>query len=143
MSFDILAINGDVELGRDGDVQQVTDSDKLAQDVIKILNTTLQSDPLNPGYGSLLTAMRLGTPVIDPDGLVAQAQAVLIESLERLVQLQEQQASFQDLSDAETIVDFETPIVEIDPQEPRQFNVIVNALSRDLTPMTIAFVARF
>jgi hypothetical protein len=142
MSFDIFAISGDIELGRNGDVARVTDSDKLAQEVIKLLNTTIGSDPLNPNYGSLLTSARLGSG-IDVDSIVGQTQAILTEALEQLVQLQEFQSSFQTLTDAETIVGFEPPIVELDDAEPRQFNVMINALSRDLTPLTIAFVARF
>ncbi len=143
MSFDLYGINGDLELGANGDVRRVTDSDKLAQDVLKLLNTTLGSDPFYPGYGSVITATSLGMPNDNPESLVSRAQIVLTEVLQLLVNTQEAQSTYQSLTDAETIVDFDTPIVEVDPAEPRQINILVNALSRALTPLSIAFVIRF
>ena len=142
MSFDIKAINGDIELGPNGDVVRVVDSDKLAQDVIKLLNTTLESDPLNPGYGSLLTNAMIGSGNKEPQSLAAQAQVIIADALDQLIAQQQFQKTFQALTDAETIIDFNTPLVEQDPQEPRQFNIQVDAVSRDLTPITLAFVIR-
>lgn len=142
MSFDIKAISGDIELGRNGDVVRVADSDKLAQDVIKLLNTTLESDPLNPGYGSILTSAMIGSGSTDPQSLAAQAEVIIGDALDQLIAQQQFQRTFQAMTDAETIIDFDSPIVEIDPEEPRQFNVRVDAISRDLTPLMLAFVIR-
>lgn len=143
MSFDLRAINGDLELSPDGDVRQVIDSDKLAQDVLKLLNTTYGTDPFYPGYGSVITAASIGMPNDNPDSLVSRAQIILTEVLGQLVSTQQAQSTYQPLTDAETIIDFDTPIVEIDPTDPRQINVLINALSKGLTPLSIAFVIRF
>lgn len=143
MSFDIRVIEGDLVLGANGDAMRIVDSDKLAQDVIKVLNTPIGSNPLNLNYGSTLTTAQIGEPVINPSAIVAQTTAAVQQALEQLIAMQEQQKSFQRITDAETIVDFESPLVEQDPIEPRQFNIVVNAISRDLTPLTIALVIKF
>ena len=142
MSFDIRAINGDIEFGSNGDLVKIINSDKLAQDIIKLLNTPLGSNPLNPGYGSPLTAERIGQ-VVDAEGVTEQTRAAVTQALEQLITLQTFQAATQSLTDAETLVDFEDPIVEQDEVDPRQFNIVVNALSRDLTPLTVALVVRY
>lgn len=142
MSFDIRLVDGDIVLGDTGDVDRVVDSDKLAQDVIKLLNTTIGSDPLNLNYGSPLTSSSIGT-IVDSLSIITRTQAVISQGLEQLIATQDMQRSIQSLSDAETIVDFDTPVVEQDPIEPRQFNIVVNAISKDLTPITLAFVMRF
>lgn len=143
MSFDIRVIEGDLVLGANGDAMRIVDSDKLAQDVIKVLNTPIGSNPLNLNYGSTLTTAQIGEPVINPSAIVAQTTAAVQQALEQLIAMQEQQKSFQRITDAETIVDFESPLVEQDPIEPRQFNIVVNAISRDLTPISIALVVKF
>ncbi len=142
MSFDIRVTSGDLELGSNGDAATVVNSDKLAQDVIKVLNTPIGSSPLNPTYGSTLTVAQLGQ-VIDVEAVISQTTISIASALEQLVATQAQQKSFQIVTDAETIVDFESPIVEPDPVEPRQFNIVVNAISRDLTPISIALVVKF
>lgn len=142
MSFDVKAINGDIELGSNGDLVQYTDSDKLAQDIIKLLNTPLDSDPINPGYGSPLTVEQIGE-VLSTDGLIEYTKHTIARALEQLITIQTYQSTFQQLSDAETLINFETPIVEPDASDPRQFNIAINAISRNLTPLTIALVVRF
>jgi len=142
MSFDIKAFSGDVEIGSNGDLSQVTDSDKLAQDVLKLLNTPIGTNPLNPGYGSMLTVNQVGEAVYT-EGLVEQTKRIITDALEQLITQQAYQAAIQPLTDAETLVDFETPIVERDSQDPRQFNIVVNAISKALTPLAIALVVRY
>jgi hypothetical protein len=142
MSFDIKAFSGDIEFGPNGDVSQVTDSNKLAQDVLKLLNTPIGTNPMNPGYGSTLTAEQIGTS-LSIEGFVEQTKGILTDALQTLITQQAYQSAIQTLTDAETIVDFETPIVEQDPQDPRQFNVVVNAISKALAPLSIALVVRY
>lgn len=142
MSFDIRVINGDIDFGANGDVVQVTDSDKLAQDVVKLLNTPIGTSPLNLGYGSALTVANIGES-IDPALAIDQTIISITAGLEQLIALQDQQRSFQIVTDAESIIDFETPLVQQDPADPRQFNIVVNAISRDLTPISIALVVKF
>lgn len=142
MSFDIKAFSGDVEIGSNGDLSQVTDSDKLAQDILKLLNTPIGTNPLNPGYGSMLTVNQVGDAVYT-EGLVEQTKRIITDALEQLITQQAYQAAIQPLTDAETLVDFETPIVERDSQDPRQFNIVVNAISKALTPLAIALVVRY
>lgn len=141
MSFDIRAISGDLEFGSNGDLALVIDSDKLAQDVIKIVNTTLGTDPLNPSYGSTLTSASIGQG-IDPLMVTTRTQFIIAQALERLLEIQSFQRTIQFVSDAEAIVDFDTPIVSQDSTDPRQFNVIITAIARDETPLTLALVVR-
>ena len=118
------------------------DSNKLAQDIVKLLNTPVGTSPLNLGYGSPLTANQIGT-VVEVDTIIQQTQVTIAQALEQLIAEQALQRAIQPISDAETLIDFETPIVEQDSEEPRQFNIVINALSRDLTPLTVALVVRF
>jgi len=114
----------------------------LAQDVLKLLNTPIGTNPVNPGYGSTLTVNQIGTnPSIE--GLIEQTKRIISESLEQLILQQAYQSAIQTLTDAETIIDFETPIVVSDPQDPRQFNIVVNAISKALTPLSVALVVRY
>lgn len=142
MSFDIKVLNGDIEFDGSGNLRTMRNSDKLAQDIIKILNTPVGTSPLNLGYGSPLTTNEVGT-IVDVDRVIQQTQSSIAQALEQLVALQALQQAIQPLTDAETLVDFETPVVEQDSEDPRQFNIAVNALSRDLTPLTVALVVRF
>jgi N-methylhydantoinase A/oxoprolinase/acetone carboxylase beta subunit len=142
MSFDIRLVSGDVVLGGNGDVDQVIDSNKLAQDVIKLLNTTLGTDPFNPGYGSTLTASSIGTTP-DPNDVILRTQAIITQGLNQLIAIQNLQRSRQYVSDAETILDFDTPTVQQDAYDPRQYNIQVNAVSKALTPLTLTFVIQF
>lgn len=139
MSFDLRTIEGDIVINRRGDVDNVVNSDKLAQDVLKVLNTTLGSDPLNPNYGSLLTAASIGQ-MSNIDIVTVQIQNIIEQALQNLIQMQTLQKTYQYVSDAETIVDFDSPIVEQSATDPRQYNIIVSAVSRDMTPITMSFM---
>lgn len=142
MSFDIKVLNGDIEFDANGDLFTMADSDKLAQDIVKLLNTPIGTSPLNPGYGSPLTVNNIGE-VVEVDAVIQQTQSAIAQALEQLISLQALQQAVQPITDAETLIDFETPIVEQDEVDPRQFNIVVNALSRDLTPLTVALVVRY
>jgi phage baseplate assembly protein W len=139
MSFDLRIIEGDIVINRRGDVDNVVNSDKLAQDVLKVLNTTLGSDPFNPNYGSLLTAASIGQ-MSNIDIVTVQIQNIIEQSLQSLIQMQTLQKTYQYVSDAETIVDFDSPIVEQSATDPRQYNITVSAVSRDMTPITMSFM---
>lgn len=142
MSFDIKVLGGDVEFDSNGNLRTMTDSDKLAQDIVKILNTPIGTNPINPGYGSPLTVNEVGT-VVNADSVIQQTQSAIAQALEQLISAQALQQAQQTITDAETLIDFETPIVQQDEVDPRQFNIAVNALSRDLTPLTVALVVRY
>ena len=142
MSFDIRVLNGDIEFDNNGDLRTMANSDKLAQDIVKILNTPIGTNSLNPGYGSPLTVNNVGD-VVNADIIIQHTQSAIAQALEQLVSLQALQQAIQTVTDAETLIDFETPTVEQDEVDPRQFNIVVNALSRDLTPLTVALVVRF
>jgi len=141
VSFDLYASSGDLELGNNGDLLLVRDSDKLVQDVLKLLNTTTGSDPLNPMYGSILTSASLGQ-IMDPLVLATRAQMVIAEALDNLISIQQYQRSIQFMSEAESIVDFDTPIVEQDASDSRQYNIYVSAISKELVPLTIQIEVR-
>lgn len=138
MSFDIHLNNGDIQLDAAGNLIKVENTDKLVQDVMKILYTTQGSDPFNPFYGSILTEENIGIAML-PSILEAKAREAIYNSLETLRQNQAQQELYQELTSAEKLVGVADLIVEQDKTEPRQYNVILTVLTEEMTPITLEF----
>ena len=61
MSFDLQIIAGDLVINN-GQLQTVTDSNKLVQDILKICLTAAGSNPLQPWYGSFISRTLVGNP---------------------------------------------------------------------------------
>ncbi len=138
MSFDLKIIKGDLVLNN-GDLQTVTDSEKLIQDILKICLTTAGTNPLHPWYGSFISRSLVGNPA--QTSMLAQiAKSQLTTALNNLKQLQSiQLKSFQRVSADEqisAIVDISVIQNQIDPT---LFNVEVQVLSKGLKPVTANF----
>ena len=89
MSYDLRVINGDLSIGSDGDLVKVTDSDKLVQDILKILTTPLNTNKFLPTYGSPITKTLIGTSVYDFSFIEQMASNQINSSLNLLKQLQQ------------------------------------------------------
>lgn len=138
MSYDLRLRDGDLELSASGDFDRMTDTEKLAQDILKILHTSLGDDPFNRSYGSLLTEADIGR-IPDANVVAAKAEEAIISSITQLQQQQSRQETFQTLTDAEKVIEIETVQVERDSVDPRQYNVTVIVLSGALTPIRLEF----
>jgi hypothetical protein len=80
VSFDLKIIAGDLRIDG-GDLALVRGSDKLKQDLVKIVLTEVGSNPLQPWYG------------LPMDIIINTAKSQLERSIETLKQLQTDQAS--------------------------------------------------
>lgn len=138
MSFDLQLRTGDLIFGANGDLAKVRDTNLLAQLVLKILNTLIGDDSFHPNLGSFLTASQIGS-IPDLDIITGHAESAIEQSLRQLSSSQAVQQSNQKVTNAEKIVDFRDVIVEQEETDPRQFNIFVDVISADLTPITLNF----
>lgn len=138
MSFDLKIRNGDLVINN-GQLQIVTDSEKLIQDILKICLTTAGSNPVHPWYGSFISRTIVGNPN-HSSVLVQIGKSQLSTALQNLKDLQDLQVkSFQRVSADEqisAILDISILRSNIDP---RLFNVQIRALTKGLKPITTAF----
>lgn len=130
MSFDLRIQNGDIVLGADADFGTVTDSDKLIQDIIKMITTPQGSNVFQQAIGSLINKRLVGQ-VLNAQNTVTVLQASVQEALITLQKLQQAQAQTQALSPAETLVSIVSIDVQRDSVEPRQLNVVLKITAGD------------
>ena len=86
MSFDFRIKDGDLSIGEDGDLNRVENTDKLVQDILKIIITPIGTNQFYPWYGSRLSKSMIGN-VFDHEFISSVATNQLqnaIESLQRL-----------------------------------------------------------
>lgn len=138
MSFDFLLVNDDLSIQPDGSVRTVTDTPKLRQDVLKILITELGSNRFHPWYGSAISDSAIGNNF--PEGLLeAEITTAITQALNRLKALQTTQVSTQHVTLAERIAEIGPVRAERNPADPRQINVIVTILTKQLTKIEEVF----
>jgi hypothetical protein len=139
MSFDLKVISGDLVL-QNGDLQTVTNSEKLIQDILKICLTEAGSNPLHPWYGSFIIRTLVGNP--NQTSMLAQiGKSQLNTALTNLQQLQNLQLqSFQRVSAAEQLAAILNISVLQSQINPTLFNITVQVLSKGLTPVTTNFM---
>ena len=87
MSFDLKIIAGDLSL-QNGKLQIVENTEKLIQEILKIVLTDIGANPLNPGYGSYISRTLVGSPVYSTV-LIQIAKSQITTCLENLKTLQE------------------------------------------------------
>lgn len=138
MSFDLRLINDDISIAPDGSIRTITDTPKLRQDILKILITELGSNRFHPWYGNTISENSIGRDL--PDGfLESEITTAISQSISKLKTLQSSQLSTQTVSLSELISDIESIIVERNPLDPRQVNVIVGVLTKQLTKIEEIF----
>lgn len=139
MSFDLALIDSDISIKADGTLRTVTNTNKLKQDVIKIILTPMNSSIFHPWYGSQINEGLIGE--IPSDSFLFQyISNALTESINRLQTLQRSQATGQRVTPAEMISSIRSIEVQRAPDDPRQVNVVVVLLSKDLTAIEEAFL---
>ena len=124
MSFGLKITNGDLTLGVDGDLQKVTETEKLVQDILQILLPIVFSSNNN---------------LISEDLLRANIQSTVQQALEMLQKLQKTQSSFQILSPAEQIMAIKPILAERNPIDPRYLEVAIHVISKAFTPVETGF----
>lgn len=142
MSFDLKLANGDIVFSSLGELQTVEGIDKLTQDIVKMLLTTIGSNPYHEWYGSLLTEDVVGL-YGDIRTLQRNAESTISEALENMAALQAQQKSYQNVTAQESIGAITNVSVERDPTDPRQWIVRVSVLSKSLSEVTEEFNIAF
>lgn len=130
MSFDLKIENGDLVIGSNGDVVTVEGSDKLVQDILKIISTPIGANPFFPWYGCPITRSLVGTGY-DRKFIAALATQQLRASLETLQRLQkEQMREYQLVSPQEQLAAIEKVVVDRSIDDPRFFAILVSVLNK-------------
>jgi phage baseplate assembly protein W len=139
MSFDLQIIAGDLVINN-GQLQTVTDSNKLVQDILKICLTAAGSNPLQPWYGSFISRTLVGNPNYT-SVLIQIAKTQINTALTNLQQLQNLQLqSFQRMSAAEQLAAVLNISVQQNTINPTLFSVVISVLSKGLTTVTTNFL---
>jgi phage baseplate assembly protein W len=139
MSFDLALIDSDLSMMPDGTIRTVTRTDKLKQDIIKIILTPVSSVKYHPWYGSAINEGTIGEVL--PDSMLFQDITTAIqESLSKLQTLQRAQASGQKVELSEILASINDIQVQRKYNDPRQVNVIVIAMSKDFTAVEEIFM---
>ncbi|KKN72145.1 hypothetical protein LCGC14_0413570 [marine sediment metagenome] len=132
MSFDFKISDGDLSIGQDGDLKKVENTEKLIQDILKIVITPMGSNQFYPWYGSRVSKSLIGQ-VFDFEFLSTVASSQLQNALENLQRLQQEQARQQSVTPFEQLAALKGVRVERNQVDPRYFLVVISAVTRALT----------
>jgi phage baseplate assembly protein W len=140
LSFDLQILNGDLVLDN-GDLSVIRNNDKLIQDLLKIAQTTLGSNPLQPWYGSMISRTLIGS-VLSTDITISSAQSQLqtaVETLKSLQAIQIQQG--QKVSPGEQIAAISKISITRNTVDPRIFSVVIRVLDKSFGGVAATFNA--
>lgn len=130
MSFDLKLTQGDLKLGTNRDLATVENSEKLTQEVLKILATPIGGNSFFPWYGSPIDRSLVGT-AYDTQFISAIATTQLRTSLETLQNLQKEQLKTpQIVTPQEQIAAIQDVFVRRNEIDPRFFLVTITILSK-------------
>lgn len=139
MSFDLKIIDGDLNIGDDGDLNQVNDGEKLTQDLLKIALTPIGSNPFFPWFGSSISKNLIGTPfnlgIVGP--LATDQLRSSLQTLQKLQRLQ--MNSGQRVSPYELLAAIQQVRIERNVTDPRYFRVVIQVLSKALNSTQTSF----
>ncbi len=140
MSFDLQVKNGDVVIGKDGDLALVQGQSKLIQDLIKICQTDAGALPYAPWYGSFISKTLIGS-VLNTNITIDIAKNQLQNSIENLKKLQQLQVSngTQALTLDEQLSAIMGISISRNTNEPRAFDVSVSVLSKGFNKVNLSF----
>lgn len=141
MSFDFRIIDGDLEIGADGDLGKVEDTEKLIQEILKVAHTPLGSNIFYPWYGSPVSQSLVGN-ALDMEFLSAVASSQLQTSLENLQRLQQKQALEQRVTPFEQLAAVKSISISRNQIDPRFFLVIIDVVTRALSVVTTQFAIK-
>jgi hypothetical protein len=137
MSFDLKLFGGDLVINN-GDLAVVEDSDKLIQDILKLISTQLGSNPFFPAYGSPISQALIGTS----DLIFAQdvAEHQLRDSLDRLKDLQQDQIKNNQIVTAEEqIAVIRDVSVRAAKDDPRYYYISFTVINKAFQSVPISF----
>lgn len=139
MSFDLKVMNGDLQISSTGDLQTVENTEKLIQDILKIVTTPVGGNPFFPWYGSPISTSLIGSS-LDFQFVSSLASDQIRSALQTLQKYQSAQASSgQKITAAEMLAAVQQVKVERNQTDPRYFRVVIKALTKALTPATTSF----
>jgi phage baseplate assembly protein W len=129
MSFDLKVIGGDLAISN-GDLATVENSEKLVQDVLKVVTTPIGSNPFFPWYGSPISKSLIGK-AYDQNFVADIATTQLRASLETLQKMQLiQMRTDQMVTPQEQIAAIQDVLVRRDSIDPRNFLVTLTVLNK-------------
>jgi hypothetical protein len=137
MSFDLKLFGGDLVINN-GDLAVVEDSDKLVQDILKLVSTQLGSNPFFPAYGSPISQALIGTSdvVFAQDVATNQLQA----SIERLKDLQQDQIKTSQIVTAEEQISVIKDVsIKQARDDPRYYYVNLTVINKAFQSVPISF----
>lgn len=138
MSFDLKLFGGDLII-KDGDFDTVEDSDKLVQDVLKLVSTQLGTNPFFPAYGSPIAQGLVGT-VFETEFVEDVATQQLRASIERLQDLQRDQIrQNQIVTPEEQIAAIEDVRVSQSRNDPRYYLINLTVISKAFQRIPVQF----
>lgn len=138
MSFDLRLTNGDLSI-KNGDVETITGSDKLVQDILKIAITQAGTNPYAPWYGSLISRTLIGAH-LDDQIIISAAESQLQLALNTLQTLQIKQVELrQPMVAAEQIAAILDISVERNSLDPRLFDVRIKVLTKSFKKVDASF----
>lgn len=130
MSFDLKIQDGDLVIASNGDLGTVENTEKLVQDVLKIVSTQIGANPFFPWYGSPITKSLVGRPY-DTNFISSIASQQLRATLERLQALQRDQLkTSQVVTPREQIAAISRVQVDRNITDPRFFKIVLTVLSK-------------
>ena len=137
MSFDLKIKNGDLTLVGSA-LGTVQDTDKLIQDVLKVLITEVGSNVFFTWYGSYIGSVMVGQT--DYKFSSEQATQQASNAITTLQNLQyQQQSSSQKVSASELIAALKSVFIQRNKSDPTEFDVSVAVLSKDLKISSVRF----
>jgi len=130
MSFDLKIQDGDLLLSNTNDLAKVEKSDKLVQDIIKMIATKLGANKFYPWYGSPIASTLIGSS-FDTRFVSSIASNQLKTSLDTLKNLQQEQIKTSQVVTAqEQIAVVQNVKVDRNITDPRIFTVAVTVLNK-------------
>ena len=138
MSFDLKILNGDLVIGTNGDFGTVENTEKLIQDILKMLMTEIGSNQNFPWYGSSITSSMLGSPY-DIEFIATIAENQIRSSLETLQNLQREQSLKQIVTPSELLAAIKNINVIRNEIDPTFFSVLLSVLTKNLNVADASF----
>jgi hypothetical protein len=136
MSFDLRLQNGDLAISNRNDLDTVENSDKLLQDILKIISTPLGGNPLYPWYGSTISQSLIGT-AFESNFISNIASVQLRSALETLQNLQKEQAkTSQIITPQEQIAAIQDASIQRNVTDVRFFSIFLTVLSKAFRQVT-------
>lgn len=141
MSFDLKIEGNDLTINPDGTIATVRNNSKLAQDIIKAILTPLGSNRFFRWYGSVIGTRTIGQ-LLDASMTEMEVTRSIQDTISNIISLQKTQAKYQYVSPGETIAALQDILVLRHPSDPRQYEVTISVLTRQLTVVEETFSLR-